>query len=78
MKDEDLKRVNEALSALGEHFDSVQIFVNRHESGELGGTVNISKGTGNWFARYGQIASWFAREQAIECHVAVKKSESEE
>ena len=49
----DVNRVNKALEELGEHFDSVHIFATRHESGESGGTININKGVGNWFARYG-------------------------
>jgi hypothetical protein len=74
MRNDDLKRVNEALNVLGEHFDSVHVFATRHESGELNGTIRISRGTGNYFARYGQIKSWVSVEEAIECHRATKES----
>jgi hypothetical protein len=29
---------------------------------EEGGTVNINKGEGNWFARFGQIVEWLKKE----------------
>lgn len=58
MKDADEDRVQQAVNILIEHFDSVQIFVSRCESGELDGTVTVAKGSGNWFARYGQVAQW--------------------
>lgn len=75
MSDEDMKRVNEALNVLGEHFDSVHIFATRHESGQFGGTIRISRGTGNFFARYGQIKAWVSVEEAIECHRATRESD---
>lgn len=55
---EDRARVHEHLNALSEHFDSVQIFVTRHESGRLDGTIRCELGAGNWFARYGQVKDW--------------------
>jgi hypothetical protein len=51
--------VEQALNALGEHFDTVTIFTTRHEGGE---THVLEEGVGNWFARYGQIKVW-VREQ---------------
>lgn len=61
--DSDLRMVRECVDKLGEHFDSVQIFCTRHESGQEGGTINIPLGTGNWFARYGQIRNWINKEE---------------
>ncbi len=58
-KEQDLKLVNQALNTLGEHFDSVHIFVTRHLGQD--GTANINKGVGNWFARAGQIRDWCIR-----------------
>jgi len=52
------KLVDKAVAELGEHFDTIQILVTRHASGDEGGTVNISIGVGNWFARYGQAKEW--------------------
>jgi hypothetical protein len=63
MEKRDRELVAEALTKLGEHFDSVQIFVTRHESGEHNGTVKLDKGVGNWFARFGQVKEWEIREE---------------
>ena len=64
-RDRDLELVKQHVEQLGEHFDSVQIFVTRHEAGELDGTININTGAGNWFARYGHIRNWINTEEAI-------------
>ena len=58
----DLAMVRFHLNALAEHFDSVQIFVTRCEEGQLGGTIHISLGSGNWFCRYGQTRQWVIQE----------------
>jgi len=57
-----MTNVQKALDMLGEHFDSVQILCTRYNGGDDGGTVNISRGTRNWFARYGQMKEWMIRE----------------
>lgn len=64
----DKARVKAAIASLGEHFDTVQIFVTRDRGGGMddGVTVNCAMGTGNWFARYGQVAVWMQRQQAYE------------
>jgi hypothetical protein len=59
----DLAIVDQAIKLLGEHFDTVHVFVTRHEPAQEGGTINIHKGTGNWFARYGQITEWAIKEE---------------
>jgi len=61
----DLQRLQKACEELSEHFDSVQIFVTRlsddqDDDGE--GTVNVNWGSGNWFARYGQIHAWLVKQ----------------
>ncbi len=72
--DADVVRVRKAVSELGEHFDSVQIFCTRHESGEHEGTLKFTLGEGNWFARYGQVREWLivqdegSRENARDNH----------
>lgn len=47
------------LAQISEHFDTVQIFVTKHTPAteRTGGRV---LGSGNWFARYGQIMEWVA------------------
>jgi len=58
----DLDRVIAAAESLGEHFDTVHIFVTRYES-QNEGTTNIHRGIGNFYARYGQIKEWLTREE---------------
>lgn len=60
-EDEDIKRLRKVCNELGDFFDTVQIFVTRHESSE-GGTVNAKFGVGNYFARYGQVRQWLMKE----------------
>lgn len=57
--DEDIQRVDAALDVLRDHFDSVQIYCTRYDGAE--GTTEIAKGTGNWFARLGQIREWLIK-----------------
>jgi hypothetical protein len=61
--DKDLEMVRKAAEDLGEHFDTVQVLATRHEPGddEDSGTVNVSYGVGNWFARYGQGSEWLKK-----------------
>lgn len=59
---DDLKIVTKAIQDLSEHFDSIQIFATRYDANSEGATVNVSKGTGNWFARAGQVREWIIKE----------------
>lgn len=59
---EDRKRIDDAVKTLSEHFDTVQIFVTRHE-GVLGGTVASTIYEGNFYARYGQIREWLLKTE---------------
>ncbi len=58
--DEELKLLDDACMRLGEHFDTVQIFVTRHDNDDEG-TVTAHLGHGNWFARRGQISEWLMK-----------------
>jgi hypothetical protein len=60
-KNKDWEIVRKAMEQIGEHFDNVQIFATRHESGK--GTINIHMGNGNWYARYGQVKEWIVKEE---------------
>lgn len=60
----DMKLVREACESLSEHFDTVQVFATRYDSNLDQGTVNVLWGTGNWFARYGQIRTWLIKKDA--------------
>lgn len=52
--DPDVQRVTEAVHNLMEHFDSVQIIVTRYDC-DSKDTASISRGVGNWSARYGSM-----------------------
>lgn len=65
IRDEDMKRIQAALDLLSEHFDTVQVFCTRHEAGRLEGTVTADMGTGNWYARYGQVRAWLLHQDAM-------------
>ena len=55
--------INQHIEQLGEHFETVQIFVTiKDTTGD--GTAHVNRGTGNYFARYGQVQLWLAAEQA--------------
>jgi len=66
-EDDDLNRLEEACNTLAEFFDTVQIFATRLElEGEdRGCTTNASWGTGNWFARKGQVDAWVLKQNEI-------------
>jgi hypothetical protein len=72
--DTDVKRVQDAIDTLGEWFDTVQIHVTRNTGEKDGNTLSISRGTGNWFARYGQIHDWLIRQDAITADNAVEEN----
>lgn len=61
----DMERIQKALDILSEHFDSVQIFASRHEPATEDGTIAATRGFGNWYARYGQIAQWMDYHQEM-------------
>lgn len=60
----DMELIDGYIEKLGEHFDTVQIFVTRHMPAEVDGTVTVNRGSGNWCARFGQISEWVIYEEA--------------
>ncbi len=74
-QDSDLKLVDKAIQDLSEHFDSVQIFVSRHLNDDEG-TATVAKGSGNWYARWGQTWRWVQTEDEYE-REQVRKRERE-
>lgn len=62
-KEDDEKRIAEAMNTLSEHFDTVQIFVTRHEPGALDGTIAACRGVGNWYARIGYVKEWILQRE---------------
>lgn len=74
--DADVAIVKRHVAELGEHFDSVQIFVTRFEAGVEQHTVSVQLGSGNWFARMGHIRDWLVKEDEA-TRLKVRKDESE-
>ena len=73
-KDRQLAIVTKALNELGEHFDSVQIFTTvAADNGD--GTTRISKGCGDYFARYGAVTYWLTVENQSARNEAPKSDE---
>lgn len=70
----DISRVETAMNSLSEHFDTVQIFATRHEAE---GTVHVSRGCGNWFARFGHVSEWVVRERES-TRVRLRKEDDDE
>lgn len=67
-----MKKVDEAIEALSAQFDTVQIFCTRHE-GE--NTIAVRKGSGNWYARHGQVMEWLADKDEVVRASATKPDE---
>ena len=73
MTEQQLSPLKKAIHDLGEHFESVQIFVSTHQPAEVGRTVHASAGVGNWYSRYGQIREWIIRtEEETRCSVRLE------
>ena len=57
--DPDLELLEGLKAKLLEHFDTVQIFVTKHD-GQKDDTEAIRVGGGNFYARCGQVRQWLA------------------
>lgn len=57
----DMELIQKHVDALSEHFDTVQVFVTSKQEGLEGNTINANIGSGNWFARYGQVRTWLLK-----------------
>ena len=55
--EQEQKLVDDTVAKLSEHFDSVRIFVTRHEGNESN-TASYETGGGNFYAQLGQIREW--------------------
>lgn len=59
MTEEEAKAlVNKLASELGEHFDSLRIFVSWPHPDDAHRTLTWDTGRGNYYAQYGQIIQW--------------------
>ena len=55
-----VKVLKDHADSLGEHFDTVQIFVTKLD--DDGDTCAMHYGSGNTFARYGQTIDWVRKQ----------------
>ena len=53
----EIQALNRARDALGEHWESVQIVVSRHDV-STGETITRASGSGNFHARLGSVRTW--------------------
>lgn len=65
-----VKMLDDHCNKLMEHFDSVQIFVTRNEQARADGTLQVNRGAGNFYTRYGQLREWSLYEDARIFHQA--------
>lgn len=56
--------IKDAFKVLIEHFDTVQLFVTRHEPVTESGTLEYIQGAGNYYARFGQVQMWLEKQRA--------------
>lgn len=72
------KIVNDAASSLGEHFDSVRIFVTwPNENSELVSCC-YSAGRGNFFAQVGHIRDWMICDEERTRRDQIKRDQDED
>lgn len=59
-----MRQVAAATRVLREHCDTVQLFVSRYDE-VSGHTQCASYGSGNYFARHGQVRLWLTEHEAV-------------
>jgi hypothetical protein len=69
--------VLKAVNDLGEHFDSVRVFVSEHR-GEEDGTLKLTAGVGNYITQFGQIRLWMLLQEERERVQAMEYEEEDE
>lgn len=70
--------VRKHVLELGEHFESVRIFVTRASPEEHHDTQAIDNGTGNFYAQFGQIQEWMSIQDEYQRIWAKKNNTPEE
>lgn len=71
------KMVEELCAKLLEHFDSVRIFVTRHD-GEKTNTASFETGGGNFYAQLGQVREWLEIQDQYQRNFAIRKDSKNE
>lgn len=67
-----VKKIDNAVAALSELCDSVQIFATWHDGGN-NASNSYEKGSGNWFARFGQVIEWREMHRQFQRNHAMRK-----
>ncbi len=62
-REEKFEYLKGMIAQLAEHFDTVQVFVSAH-LGDDEGTQGMSWGSGNYYARKGQVQTWIQIQEA--------------
>ena len=73
--EKEFKMLRDEVAKLAEHFDTVQVFVSKYESGF---THSFSVGEGNFNARQGQVKNWVIRQEQAEKDQQILEDETEE
>lgn len=58
-----LQIVKDVTKVLRQDFDTVQVFTTKHVDDDFG-THNFRYGSGNYFARLGQVKNWILEQNA--------------
>ncbi len=58
-----LEKLERVLTEMSGEFDTVRIFVTRHDGSK--GTYALSRGRGNIYAQYGHVREWLLTMDAI-------------
>lgn len=70
--------VRKHVQDLGEHFESVRVFVTRANPDKMCDTQAIDNGTGNFYAAYGQIVEWVAIQDQYQRNWATRNDAKEQ
>lgn len=78
MPDDEIRKhdnefIQTKITEILQHWDSVQIFATRVEAGQ---TIACSDGSGNWYARFGQVAEWLQNGGVM--HIVEAEDEEDE
>ena len=72
---DELDKIQHAADELGEYFDTVAIFVTRHDGEGVSGTYHAERSTGNYYAIYGQIRQWIRQQEEPDTYNIVEEED---
>lgn len=71
------KLVDDCVAKLLENFDSVRVFVTRHD-GNQENTASYETGGGNFYAQLGQVQEWVCIQEQYQRNHAIRKDTPEQ